>query len=62
MTLTKTENGGKTWRDSGIPFTVSTGIPRLQGGSSKEIVVYTGDDIRSSKDEGMTWKVEWPRE
>lgn len=61
MTLSKTEDAGITWRDSGIPFTVSTGIPALLGLGSKEIVVFTGADIRSSMDEGMTWKVEWPR-
>lgn len=61
MTLTKTEDGGKTWRDSGVPFTVSTGIPRLLGLGSNEVVVYTGVDIRSSIDGGATWKVEWPR-
>ncbi|HPT51576.1 MAG TPA: sialidase family protein [Accumulibacter sp.] len=61
MTLSKTEDGGKTWRDSGVPFTVSTGMPRLLGLGSREIVVFTGTDIRSTIDDGMTWKVEWPR-
>jgi hypothetical protein len=36
-------------------------MPRLLGLGSREIVVFTGTDIRSTIDDGMTWKVEWPR-
>jgi len=60
--LSRTEDGGKTWKDSGVPFTVSVGKPQVVGLGSNEIVVYTGLDIRSSLDGGTTWKVEWPRE
>lgn len=61
MTLTKSEDGGKTWKDSGVPFT-ATGIQHLFALGPKEIVAFTGVDIRSTTDEGMTWNVEWPRE
>lgn len=62
MVLNKSEDNGKTWRDSGSQFTVSTGVPLLVGAGDNAVVVYTGTDVRSTTDDGNTWKVEWPRQ
>ena len=62
MILRKSEDNGKTWRDTGTQFTVSTGVPLLVSDGANSVVVYTGVDVRSTTDDGKTWILEWPRQ
>lgn len=58
VTLSKTQDGGKTWQAIGTPIDVAGALPiRILG---KRLFVFTGKKIVSTADEGATWDTEWP--
>lgn len=58
VTLSKTQDGGKTWQAVGTPIDVAGALPvRIIG---KRLFVFTGKNILSTVDEGATWQTEWP--
>jgi hypothetical protein len=59
MALNKTSSGGKQWARVGTPFeTTGPASVRVLGDT---VFVYTGKQLLSTRDEGATWTVEWPR-
>ena len=58
--MNRTQDGGKTWEPVGTPI-VASGQTRMVATGPKELVVYTGQQIVSTRDEGATWRVEWPQ-
>lgn len=58
VTLSKTQDGGKTWQAVGTPIDVAGALPiRILG---KRLFVFTGQKVLSTVDEGGTWDTEWP--
>lgn len=56
--LNKTDDGGKTWVQTGKPLELSGPVPvRVIDGV---VYVYNGKEVVSTADEGTTWKSEWP--
>lgn len=59
MTLNKTVDGGKLWSKVGTPIEATGAASvRLVGNT---VFVFTGKQLLSTRDEGSTWIVEWPR-
>jgi hypothetical protein len=59
VAFNKTEDGGKSWSPVGTPAAASgrMNLVPLDPGS---FVVFTGTKILSTRDEGQTWRTEWP--
>jgi hypothetical protein len=58
LRLSKTEDGGKSWKQLGNPIEGSGILPiRIVG---KRLFVFTGQKLLSTVDEGATWDTEWP--
>lgn len=56
--LNKTDDGGKTWVQTGKPLELAGLAPvRVIDGV---VYVHTGKELVSTVDEGATWKTEWP--
>ena len=60
LQMNRTQDGGKTWEPTGTPV-VATGQSRIQPGTGGELVVYSGQQVLSTRDAGNTWRVEWPQ-
>jgi photosystem II stability/assembly factor-like uncharacterized protein len=58
VTLTKTTDGGRTWAKLGKPIEISGAIAMRRVGN--RAMVYTGEKLMSTTDDGSTWQVEWP--
>jgi hypothetical protein len=60
--LMKTADGGKTWTTVGAPLTRPTGGRILHASPSGEVIVSSGYEIYSTRDDGATWSRLLPRE
>lgn len=59
LALNKTTTGGRQWTKVGAPFQAAgPSSLRVLGDT---VLVYTGKQLLSTKDDGATWAVEWPR-
>jgi hypothetical protein len=59
LALNKTATGGRQWAKVGAPFEAAgPSSVRVLGDT---VLVYTGKQLLSTKDDGATWTVEWPR-
>ena len=59
--LVRTQDGGKSWTRTGVPVTVETAGRVLGIAADNAIVASLGWEVRSSRDEGKTWRRELPR-
>lgn len=59
VNLSKTLDGGATWATEPTPIEVKMAVQILPI-SERELVVFTGLGIQSSRDNGRTWQQEWP--
>lgn len=58
-TLSRTIDGGKSWKQVGKPIELAGGaLLRVIG---ERVYVFTGQELVSTVDEGANWQREWPR-